>query len=60
MDSTHRYSMSAMFMICKTLSELDVSKWKTSSVIDMSNMFYGCSSLIELDVKDWDVKMLMI
>lgn len=37
------------------LTNLDVSKWDTSSAIDMSWMFWGCDQLGTLDVSGFDV-----
>jgi len=46
--------MSAMFLFCGNLKELDVSHFDTSNVTDMNGMFCGCSSLGELDVSHFD------
>ena len=37
--------MSWMFMYCKSLTLLDLSKWDTSNVRDMRYMFYKCYKL---------------
>ena len=43
-------SSSCMFYNCSSLTNLDVSGFKTDNVSDMSWMFYGCSNLTNLDV----------
>ena len=37
------------------ITELDVSKWDTSSCTDMTGMFSNCLELRKLDVSNWDV-----
>ena len=44
----------AMFQNCKSLTQLDISRLKTSDVIYMSYMFNGCSSLESLDLSNFD------
>ena len=46
--------MSAMFLGCSGLKELNVSKFNTSAVTDMSAMFLGCSGLKELNVSNFN------
>ena len=49
---THEVSdMSYMFAGCGTLTELDLSGWDVSNVINMTDMFKGCNNLTELP--DW-------
>lgn len=43
-----------MFYDCKSLKELDLSSFDTSSVTDMRGMFNGCKNLKEIDVSGWD------
>ena len=45
-----------MFYECTSLSSLpDISKWNTSSVIEIHNMLIGCSSLSSLpDISKWN------
>ena len=43
-------NMECMLKGCASLNELDLSTFRTSSVITMKEMFYGCRSLKALDV----------
>ena len=47
-------SMSAMFLGCRNLTELDISNFDTSNVTSMATMFFNCSSLTELDLSNFD------
>ena len=40
--------MNQMFQNCKEIEYLDLSKFKTSNIIDMHLMFYGCHKLKEI------------
>ena len=42
--------MSYMFYNCSALTDLDLTKFKTTQATDMSYMFAGCSSLTNLNV----------
>ena len=45
-----------MLYECSTLKNLsDISKWKTSNIIDMSYLFFNCSKIKELpDLSKWN------
>ena len=43
-----------MFYCCESLTELDLSCFDTSNVIDMCAMFDGCKSLIQLDLSNFN------
>ncbi len=49
--------MNHLFNNCTSLITLpDISKWKTSKVMNMNYMFYSCVNLIKLpDISKWDV-----
>ncbi|EPS7247942.1 BspA family leucine-rich repeat surface protein, partial [Listeria monocytogenes] len=46
--------ISRMFVLCRKLSELDVSGLNTSSVTNMSTVFGNTNSLKELDISNFD------
>ena len=46
--------MGRMFLQCKSLEEIDLSKFNTSSVTTMNDMFSGCSNLKKLDIDSFD------
>lgn len=48
-----------MFNDCKNLTNLDLSNFDTSNVIDMNNMFCGCSNLINLDLSNFDTSRVI-
>ena len=54
LDTSNVTSMTSMFYNCRSLQELNLSKWDTSKVTDMSDMFYNCRSLQELNLSKWD------
>ena len=45
-----------MFYNCESLTQLDLSNFNTSNVVNMSEMFAGCSKLIQLDLSNFDTK----
>jgi surface protein len=45
-----------MFLDCKKLISLDVSKWNTQNVTTMNSTFNGTTNLPELDISNWNVK----
>lgn len=45
--------MTAMFSSCKSLTQVDVSKFDLTSCITTKDMFKDCSSLESLDVSNW-------
>ncbi|EDN9387229.1 BspA family leucine-rich repeat surface protein [Listeria monocytogenes] len=47
-------NISRMFVLCRKLSELDVSGLNTSSVTNMSTVFSNTNSLKELDISNFD------
>ena len=47
-------SMSNMFAGCKSLTEIDLSKFNTEKATDMTNMFNGCAAVEELNVKTFN------
>ena len=47
-------STSNMFSGCVNITEIDLSNFDASSVIDMNSMFSGCSSLTSLDLSNFD------
>ena len=50
LNTSEVYDMYGMFRSCSSLTNLDVSGFKTDNVTDMSWMFNECSSLTNLDV----------
>ncbi len=50
LDTVCAINMEDMFNGCKSLSELDVSGFDTSSVTNMNGMFYVCEGLKKLEV----------
>ena len=46
--------MSGMFMGCRALTSLDLSKFDTSAVTSMSSMFGGARALTSLDLHLFD------
>jgi len=42
------------FLLNTEITEIDMSKWDTSTVEDMTAMFFGCSNLKSLDVSNWN------
>ena len=50
--------MSAMFAHCKNLTSLDLSHFKTPSLIIISDIFIGCSSLVVLDISNFDMRKM--
>ncbi len=54
--STFYYAFSG----CKSLTELDVSKWDTGNVRNMEYTFDGCTSLQKLDVSKWNTGKVTI
>ena len=47
-------NMAYMFMLCTSLTSLDVSHFNTSKVTDMNSMFCKCSSLTSLDLSSFN------
>ena len=51
-------NISYMFHNCFSLKKLpDISKWKTSNILNMKGLFEGCKSLISMpDISVWDTR----
>ena len=47
--------MGSMFVMCSSLTSLDLSSFNTSNVTDMGGMFLGCNALQTVDVSSFDV-----
>ena len=47
--------MEHMFLECRNVKKLDVSKWNVSKVTKFAEMFRECYSLTELDLSGWDL-----
>ena len=43
-----------MFYLCKSLTSLDLSSFKTEKVTTMGYMFYNCSLLTSLDLRSFN------
>lgn len=54
-DLSNATSIATLFSGCKSLDNLDLSSWNTSSVTDMSALFSGCESLEKLNLSGWVV-----
>ena len=50
---------SFMFNGCINITEIDLSNFDTSSVMEMNSMFSGCSSLISLNLSNLDTSSVM-
>ena len=55
LDVSKVTNFGAMFRRCSKLTNIDVSKWDTSSGIIMSGIFTDCSNLIEINIANWDM-----
>ena len=53
-NTSRTTSMSRMFSLCVSLTNLDLSGFNTSKVTDMSWMFHGTSGLTSLDLSNFD------
>lgn len=47
-------NMNKMFILCSSLTSLDLRRFNTSKVIDMGHMFNGCYTLTNLDLSNFD------
>ena len=43
-------NMQGLFIDCKSLEKLNLSKWNTNNLTDMNQMFNGCSGLTEINL----------
>ena len=46
--------MDSMFESCTELTSLDLSNWKTDSLISMNNMFFNCTALTSLNISSFN------
>ena len=53
-DTSKCENMSFMFNGCSSLTELDLSSFKTGAVTNMGAMFQSCTSLAMVNVSSWD------
>ena len=44
-----------MFLACRSLSSLDLSKWNINGRANMNHLFYGCQSLSSLNLSNWEI-----
>ena len=58
LDTSNVTNMNWMFDDCRSLTNLDVSKFDTSQVKNMSGMFFDCKSLTNLDVSNFDTSQV--
>ena len=56
LDTKNVTNMKSMFWGCRSLQELDLSKFDTEHVTDMSTMFFFCKSLQKLNLNNFDTK----
>ena len=55
LNTSNVTNMLAMFYMCSSLTELDLSNWDTSNVTDMYQIFRYCSALTSLDISNFDM-----
>ena len=53
-DTSNVTSMSYMFELCSSLTNLDLSKWNTDRVTDIGYMFHFMSNLENLNISNFD------
>lgn len=49
-------SMSSMFYLCQSLTNIDVSKWDTDNVTNMNSLFNRCKNLENIDVSEFNTE----
>lgn len=54
LNTSEVVNMNKMFILCLSLTNLDLRGFDTSKVIDMGHMFNGCYHLENLDVSNFD------
>lgn len=54
LDFSRVTDMTAMFYLCTSLPEIDLSNFKTDNVLDMELMFYKCEALKSLDLSTFN------
>ena len=52
-------SCNSMFSLFPRLTQLDLSNFNTSNIIDMDSMFYGCSKLTQLGLSNFDTSSVI-
>ena len=60
LNTTSTVDMTAMFMYCINISELDLSGLNTKNVTNMTSMFAGCIKLKSLDLSGWNTQNVQI
>ena len=52
-------SCNSIFSLFPRLTQLDLSNFNTSNIIDMDSMFYGCSKLTQLGLSNFDTSSVI-
>ena len=52
-------AMGSMFKNCLNITEIDLSNFYSSEVVDMSSLFYGCSNLSSLNLSNLDTSQVL-
>ena len=55
LNTSNVTDMNNMFLMCSSLTSLDLSSFNTSNVTDMGYMFLGCNALQTVDLTSFDV-----
>ena len=59
LNTSSAISLEGMFKNCKSINELDLSKWDTSSCTNLISMFEDCLELKTIgDISKWDTKKI--
>ena len=58
LNTSRTTNMNYMFSYCKTVHNLDVSKFDTSKVTTMHAMFYNCNNITTLDVSHFNTSQV--
>ena len=53
-EKTSFTNISYLFFMCPFITEIDLSHFNSSNIIDMNHMFYGCSSLKSINFSGFD------
>ena len=59
LNTSEVMDMNFMFMVCNSLTSLDLHNFNTSSVVDMNGMFSSCSALTSLDVSGFNTSSVV-
>ena len=59
LNTSEVMDMNFMFMVCNSLTSLDLHNFNTSSVVDMNGMFSSCSALASLDVSGFNTSSVV-